>query len=86
MSCPNSTESGCCCAFHHPGLLAFAPDPEAYEALLAAIRETPTLRVVSNACDGSMLCRCQDCVRQNAARGPHEIRQPWDPRPARRAA
>lgn len=25
--CPNSTESGCRCPEHHPGLLAFAPVP-----------------------------------------------------------
>jgi hypothetical protein len=45
-SCPGSTEAGCKCWEHDPGLAAYAPDPAAYERMLAKGRKT-TLRVVT---------------------------------------
>lgn len=45
-SCPGSTEAGCRCWEHDPGLARHAPDPEAYERMLARGRKA-TLRVVT---------------------------------------
>ncbi len=44
--CPGSTEAGCRCVDHDPGLMAYATDPVAYERVLAAARRR-ALRVVT---------------------------------------
>lgn len=90
-ACPNSTEGGCRCPEHHPGLLEYASDPQALDDQLDKLRQPAELHIVTmpaaEACDRSMTCGCQRCVRERGARrGAPEIRQPWEPRPARRAA
>jgi hypothetical protein len=71
--CPNSTESGCRCPDHAPGLAAFAADPVAYEAALEPLRRPVRLHVVTGfsgdpACNGSMTCPCPRCGRERASR------------------
>ena len=92
--CPGSTEAGCRCPEHHPGLGAYSPDPVAYEAALARVRPIVTLRVVTlppddrPACDGTMTCSCEVCVRERVSRpslgaGPARFRvKPARPRAA----
>lgn len=86
--CPNTTENGCRCPDHDPGLGAYAADPVAYEAALAPLRPV-RLHVVTpgptveEPCNESMTCPCKRCVGERAARGPHGGgHQPWHPRPA----
>jgi hypothetical protein len=88
--CPNSTESGCRCPDHAPGLAAYAPDPVAYEAALEPLRPvrlhvvTTGVPVEEPSCNGSMTCSCKRCVGDRASRTAHGgVRQPWEPRPAR---
>lgn len=93
MKCPNSAATGCRCPEHHLGLMAYAPDPQAYAEQLE--RAQPVrLRVVTMgrdervACTGTMTCSCEDCVMDRASRnrGGLADHQPWTPRPSRRAA
>jgi hypothetical protein len=95
--CPGSTEAGCRCVEHDPGLAAYSRDPVAYEQMLAKARAKTTLRVVTmgpqdkKPCDGSMTCDCEKCVGDRVARvkGKRKAvnaRQPWQPRRARQAA
>lgn len=90
MSCPNSTESGCRCPLHHPGLLAYVA-PERREALLNVLTgfQEPRLRLVEPAvdpCAGTMTCGCGECRKDRAARLKPRVvpRQPWEP--AKKAA
>lgn len=95
--CPGTTEGGCRCPEHHPGLGAYSRDPIAFEKALAPLRSV-RLRVVTMPasltgefeCTGLMTCPCRDCddARQVAARIQlnAQKRQPWEPKPARRAA
>jgi hypothetical protein len=88
--CPNSTESGCRCSEHHPGLREFARDTAAFDAVLAVARQPVRLEVVTmpvrddDACDGSMTCACVDCIKDRVGRQRQQVRQPWEPRPAGR--
>jgi hypothetical protein len=93
--CPNSSESGCRCPAHAPGLAAFARDPVAYEAALAPLRPAVRLHVVTagelarDPCDGSMTCSCRRCAGERASRdaigaGPAQFKV--RPPRARRAA
>jgi hypothetical protein len=91
--CPNSTQSGCRCPEHDPGLMAFARDPVTYAAALAPCRPAVKLRVVTmpphaeRPCDGTMTCSCQRCIRDRGSRRAEGERpQPWQPRRSRRAA
>lgn len=93
--CPNSTESGCRCWEHHPGLSAYVPPhaADAYEELLAPLRKKATLRVVTMGlndepqCDGSMTCQCERCCEERASRVALGAgRAQFKVRPARRAA
>ena len=71
MTCPNSTESGCRCAEHHPGL-GHAPAPIVIEVVTAGprrpapgARERDAERHVNAARQGCAACggdpgRCQD--------------------------
>lgn len=92
--CPSSTDHGCRCPEHHPGLSVHAADPDAYDRALAPLRGPVRLSVVTAGpdtkieCDGTYRCPCSTCTRQrsillNTPRP--DIRQPWDPRPARAA-
>lgn len=93
--CPNSTESGCRCPEHDPGLAVHAADAAAYERALEPLRGPVRLSVVTlgpNAeqpCTGTMTCGCPACAKATAhlARrggiGSGPARQPWDPRPSR---
>jgi hypothetical protein len=72
--CPNSTEGGCRCPEHAPGLSAFARDPAAFERALAPCRPT-TLHVVTLPsrevpCTGTMTCSCRKCVEERSTRAP----------------
>ncbi len=80
-SCPNSTESGCRCPDHAPGLMAHAKDIAAYEAALRTVRPT-TLHVVTfgdrdrepvvdpteheEPCVGGYTCPCSKCADDRA--------------------
>jgi len=83
-SCPGSTEAGCRCVEHDPGLAAYAPDRGAYERVLAKARKT-SLRIVTRdqnptvhsfdgvipvekPCTGSMVCDCEKCSAERADR------------------
>lgn len=91
--CPGSTEAGCRCTEHHPGLRAYSPDPEAFDEQVP--REV-RLNVVTLGeplaipCTGSMTCPCAKCVgdRQTAMERQRmaKIAQPWAVRPSRRIA
>lgn len=87
--CKNSTESGCRCPDHDPGLMAYAPDPDAYAQALTAMQPT-RLRIVTPGpppaepeCSGGYTCTCPDCLSPSARprnwRKP--VRQPYEPRP-----
>lgn len=86
-ACPNSTESGCFCAQHHPGLAAYARDPEAYAAALKPLQPT-RLRIVTMPDEqvhdpASMTCQCTDCQTERSQprkRGELADHQPWHPR------
>lgn len=95
--CTSSTADGCRCWEHDPGLSAYCPDEAkpAYERILAPLRKTATLKVVTLGpsdeapCNGSMTCDCRSCQADRAKRlnTTHtSAHQPWMPRPARRAA
>lgn len=94
MGCPGSTEDGCFCGEHHPGLLATSSDPTALEAALAPLRETEArLRIVTPLppgvvpCTGDpMTCGCERHTgeRQERVQGARRrIAQPWEPKPPR---
>lgn len=75
MTCPRSTESGCRCVEHDPGLSAYARDPDAFEDALARCRpETTTIRIVTfgapaeTPCAGTLTCNCKRCVAERARR------------------
>lgn len=85
--CPNSTEGGCRCPEHHPGLLAFAPaelvDAPAPVASLSLVTPGP-----SEICHGyEHGCICSQCTLRAEHGGttptPARALQPWEPRPAR---
>lgn len=87
--CPSTHENGCRCVEHAEGLLAYAPDRDAYQAALLKLR--PVLRVVTmpaeleDVCEGTFTCGCQRCLRQRSAlvrNGSRDVRQPWMPRRA----
>lgn len=93
-ACPSSTQDGCKCPLHAEGLMAYARDKDAYEAVLARVREWETrpLRVVTTepqiACTGALTCECPACEKDRQAavrRGSRDTAQPWDVR-RRRAA
>jgi hypothetical protein len=73
-ACPNTYTGGCRCPEHDPGLMAHAPDLEAYARALDACRPpTPTrLHVVTMGPptepnhDGSMTCPCKRCGRERS--------------------
>ncbi len=81
-SCPGSTETGCRCWEHDPGLAAYAPDPVAYERLLASARlrvftpePTPATAKTFDGvipfekpCTGSMVCDCGQCGADRSKR------------------
>jgi hypothetical protein len=87
-SCPRGPR--CRCEQHYDGLAAYAKDRAAYDQALAAA--VPKLTVVTMpptdepACTGQMTCPCSTCARERVTPRPKAARQPWDPRPARRAA
>jgi hypothetical protein len=46
LACPNSTESGCRCVEHDPGLSAHAKDATAYAEALATLTPEPGARTL----------------------------------------
>lgn len=82
--CPNSTESGCLCVEHHPGLTAHHPG---LRVITDAIAGRTTLRVVTMppepelhdpaTCE-RMVCDDPACIAANARRTAQHVRQPWD--------
>ena len=87
--CPSSTKAGCRCWEQAPGLAAHAPDPIAYERMLARIRPAPTVAVRPGeaVCTGELTCTCPRCERDREqrmvlARARRNVRQPWQPRAA----
>lgn len=91
--CPNTTEGGCRCPEHHPGLGAYSSDPDAYDAAIARLRKQGVrLRLVTMpagapGCTGTMTCPCERCVKDRVSRpalgaGPAQLTV----RPSRRAA
>lgn len=86
--CPNSTEGGCRCPEHHPGLLAFAPAELVAEPASAPARLTLVTPGPSEVCHGyAHGCICSQCTLR-AEHGtpppvPSRVAQPWEPRPAR---
>lgn len=88
-ACPGSTADGCRCPEHDEGLRAYARDKPAFDRALGRLR--PVLHVVTmpkddDPCYGGMTCPCQRCARERVRERKHPKRQPWEPRPARRAA
>lgn len=86
MNCPNSTESGCRCVDHHPGLGAYTTDRVTYARWLTTLEPARLLRVVTRECRDTMTCTCHDCTKHRVTHEPAQVRQPWEPRPARKAA
>lgn len=93
--CPNSTEGGCRCPEHAPGLADYARDAVAYEAALAQLRPAVRLHVVTGGtpapeCTGTMTCSCEGCVRDRVSRSaqgagnasPFKVRRAGEPRAA----
>lgn len=93
--CKNSTESGCRCPDHHPGLAAYARDRAAFDAALEPLRNLRPvrMRVVTMPgeilCQGTMTCPCASCTSDRVKRpaigaGPAQFKV--RPARARRAA
>jgi hypothetical protein len=85
--CPNSTEGGCRCPEHHPGLLAYAP-AELVPARAAVASLTLVTPGPSEICHGyEHACICSQCTLRAEHGGttptPSRALQPWEPRPAR---
>lgn len=89
MGCPNSTEAGCRCPEHDPGLMEHTHDIGRYAQALEPLRG-PTVTSIPHGtivCDGrDMTCRCAACATERAQRvraGAAPSAQPWAPRPPR---
>jgi hypothetical protein len=76
-ACPSSTENGCRCPEHHPGLLEFTIDDQhraTLKAILEPLREKPAPTLV--VLDGdeiphdprSYTCECKACRQEIADR------------------
>jgi hypothetical protein len=77
MNCPNRSQDGCCCPQHAYGLGTYSKDPVAYQAALSRCQPKAILTVLTREEPPKQVFYTDE---------PKKVRQPWEPRPARRAA